>query len=72
MEFTEKQIVAILSEARSSALDDVAKNHNITVATICAWRSKFSHLGAEEIKRLRHLKSEHVRRQKVAARSKIE
>jgi hypothetical protein len=71
-EFTERQIVEILFEAQSSAVDDVARNHNITAATICAWRSKFSHLRAEEIKRLRHLKSEHVRLQRVPARSKIE
>jgi len=68
MEFTESQIVKILSEARWTPVNDVARKHNITEATIHAWRGKFGQLGAEDIKRLRHLKTAHARRQKLAAK----
>jgi putative transposase len=65
MVFTESQIVKILCEARRTSVDDVALRHNITEATIYAWRSKFGRLDAEHIKRLRHLKTEHARRQRL-------
>jgi hypothetical protein len=67
-EFTERQIVEILCEARSNSVNDVAKNHNITVATIHAWHAKFGRLGAEDVKRLRHLKKEHARHQRLEKR----
>lgn len=66
--FTESQIVEILCEARGKSVDDVARRHNITEATIYAWRSKFGRLGAEDVKRLRHLKTEHARRQRLLAK----
>jgi putative transposase len=61
--------VEILREARSNSVDDVARDHNITAATICAWRMKFGALGAEDVKRMRHLKSEHAKRQKLIAKN---
>ena len=71
MEFTESQIVKILCEARWAPINDVARKHNITEATIQAWRGKFGQMGAEDIKRLRHLKTAHVRRQKLAAKARL-
>jgi putative transposase len=68
MEFTESQIAEILCEARRTPVNDVARKHNITEATIHAWRGKFGQLGAEDIKRLRHLKNAHARRQKLVAK----
>lgn len=62
LEFTESQIVKILCEARSTSVNDTARKHNITEATIHAWHGKFGQLGPEEVKRLRHLKSAHARR----------
>jgi putative transposase len=69
MDFTESQIVKILREARCTSVNDVARTHNITEATIYAWRDKFGQLGAEDVKRLRHLKSEHAKRQRLVAKS---
>jgi putative transposase len=69
IDFTESQIVKILCEARLTSVMDVARKHNITEATISAWRGKFGELGAEDVKRLRHLKIEHVRRQRSVAKS---
>lgn len=68
MDFTESQIVKILCEARLTSVNDVARRHNITEATIYAWHGKFGRLGADEIKRLRHLKHEHARRQRTIAK----
>ena len=64
MDFTESQIVKILFEARLASVNEVAMKHNISEGTILAWRAKFGQLGAADIKRLRHLKHAHVRRQK--------
>jgi hypothetical protein len=36
--------------------------HHITEATIHSWFGKFGRLGAEEVKRLRHLKIAQIRR----------
>jgi putative transposase len=68
-EFTERQIVEILCEARSISVDDVARNHNITAATIADWRTKFGGLSAEDIKRLRHLTNGHARRKRLIAKN---
>jgi putative transposase len=68
MEFTESQIVRILCEARLTPVNDVARKHNITEGTIHAWRGKFGELGAEDIKRLRHLKNSHAKRQRLVTK----
>jgi hypothetical protein len=64
IEYTESQIVEILREARSTSVNDVAIKHNVSEAAIYAWHNKFGQLGVEEIRRLRHLKLEHARRQR--------
>jgi putative transposase len=61
-EFTESQIVEILREARLTSAAEVALKHHITEATIHSWFGKFGRLGAEEVKRLRHLKIAQIRR----------
>ena len=72
MVFTESQIVNILCEARRTSIDDAARRHNITEATIYAWHSKFGRLGAEDVKRLRHLNTEHARRHRLGAKAGTE
>jgi putative transposase len=69
MDFTESQIVEILCEARLTSVNEVATKHKIGAATIHAWRGKFGRLGAEDIKRLRHLKNAHARRQRNVAKA---
>jgi transposase len=63
---TESQIAEILREARRTSVTEVVIRYNVSAATIYAWDTKFGQLGADEIKRLRHLKSEHARRQRLA------
>jgi transposase len=61
---TESQIAQILREARGSSINEVATKYNLSEAVIFAWHSKFGQLGAEQIKRLRHLKLQHARRKR--------
>lgn len=64
-DYTESQIVEILREARSTSVNDVAAKHHVSEAAIYAWHNKFGQLGAEDIRRLRHLKLDHARRQRM-------
>jgi hypothetical protein len=64
IEYTETQIAEFLREVRSTSVNDVAAKHNLSEAAIYAWHYKFGQLGAEEIKRLRHLKLGHARRRR--------
>lgn len=61
---TESQIAEILREARRTSINAVATRYNVSEAAIYAWHTKFGQLGAEEIKRLRHLKLQHARRRR--------
>jgi len=63
-EHTENQIAEILREARKTSINEVATKYNVSEAAIHAWHAKFGQLGAEQIKRLRHLKLQHARRQR--------
>jgi transposase len=62
---TENQIAQILREARTTSINEVATRYNVSEAAIYAWHAKFGQLGPEEIKRLRHLKLRHARRQRL-------
>jgi DNA-binding MurR/RpiR family transcriptional regulator len=62
---TASQIAEILREARSASINTVATKYNVSEAAIHAWHAKFGQQGAEEIKRLRHLKLQHARRQRL-------
>ena len=64
VDFTAGQIEKILAEARLTSVNAVARKNDITEATIYAWAGKYGRLGAEEIRRLRHLKNGHARRQR--------
>src|SRR4029077_6111789 len=68
-DFTERQIVEILREARQTSVGEAARKHRVTEATIPAWLGKFGRLGAEDIKGLRHLKFAQARRKGAAVRA---
>ena len=59
---TESEIAEILREARGTSINAAATKYNVSEAAIYAWHAKFGLSGAEEIKRLRHLKLQHARR----------
>ena len=64
IEHTETQIAQILREARSTSINEAAIKYNVSEAAICAWHTKFGRLSPENIKRLRKLKLEDVRRKR--------
>jgi len=56
--FTEEQMVAILREADSTSVGEVAKKHKVSEASICAWRKHFGQWEAVDVNRLKKLLAE--------------
>ena len=65
--FSEEQMVKILREADKAPVAEVAKKHGVRDVTIYAWRKRFGHLEAADVKRLRQLEHENSRLKKVLA-----
>jgi putative transposase len=55
--FSEEQIVAILREADRGSVAEAAPKHKVSEQTFYIWRKKFGVLDANDVKRLRELKS---------------
>jgi transposase len=64
IKYTESQIAEILREARMTSISEVATKYHISETAIYAWHAKFGQSGADDIKRLRHLKLAHARQQR--------
>ena len=57
--FTEAQIIGILKQAEAGQkVQDLAREHGVSPATIYSWRSKFGGMDVSEAKRLRQLEDE--------------
>lgn len=65
--FTEEQMVTILREADRSTVAEAAKKHQVSDATIYAWRKHFGQLEATDVKRLKALELENSRLKKLLA-----
>lgn len=66
--FTEEQIVAILKEAAgSNNARLVVRKHGITETTFSRWKARYSGMGLPEVERLKALKDENARLQRLAA-----
>ena len=70
--FTEEQMVAILREAESTPVADVARKHKISEQTIYNWRRHFAGLQPADIKRLRALEGENAKLKKLLAERDLE
>jgi len=70
--FTEEQMVAILREAESTPVADVARRHKISEQTIYNWRRHFAGLQPADIKRLRALEGENAKLKKLLAERDLE
>jgi transposase len=64
IKYTERQIAEILREARMTSIGEVATKYHISETAIYSWHAKFGQSGADDIKRLRHLKLAHARHQR--------
>lgn len=66
--FTERQIITMLKEHESGMKTSViCRKHGISQATFFKWKSKYSGLEANELKRMRELEEENARLKKMYA-----
>ena len=65
--FSEEQMVTILRAADQRPVPEVAKQHEMSVQTIYAWRKHFGTLDAADVKRLRQLEHETSRLKQLVA-----
>ena len=66
--FSETQIIGILKQAEAGAkVQDLAREHGVSVAMIYKWRQKFDGLDVNEAKRLRELEAENGKLKRLVA-----
>jgi putative transposase len=66
--YTETQIIAMLKEHESGKrVADICREHGISQATFFTWKSKYSGLEVNDLKRLRELEEENARLKKMYA-----
>jgi putative transposase len=71
--FTESQIVAILKEGGAGvAVGDLARKHGISKATYFNWRSKYSGVTVNELKRMKDLEAENAKLKRMYAALALE
>ena len=71
--FTESQIVAILKEGEAGVgVGDLARKHGISKATYFNWRSKYSGVTVNELKRMKDLEAENSKLKRMYAELALE
>jgi len=66
--FTETQIITMLKEHESGMkTSDICRKHGISPATFFKWKSKYSGLEVNDLKRMRELEEENSRLKKMYA-----
>jgi putative transposase len=71
--FTESQIVAILKEGEAGvAVGDLARKHGISKATYFNWRSKYSGVTVNDLKRMKDLEAENAKLKRTYAELALE
>jgi len=66
--FTDSQIMAILKQHEAGMpIADLAREHNVSTATIYQWRAKFGGMDAAMIKRLKELEAKNARLKRMYA-----
>jgi putative transposase len=72
--FLDEQIVAILREAETGGktIEEVCRQHKISVQTFYLWRRRFGSLQENEVKKLRDMEKENARLKRILAERDIE
>lgn len=72
--FLDEQIVAILREAESGGktIEEICRQHKISVQTFYLWRRRFGSLQENEVKKLRDMEKENARLKRILAERDIE
>ncbi len=71
--FTESQIVAILKEGEAGVpVAELARKHGISRATYFNWRSKYSGVSVNELKRMKELEAENAKLKRMYAELALE
>jgi len=66
--FTEGQIISILEEQEAGkSVPDISRNHGISQGSFYGWKSKYSGLEVNQIKRMKELESELAQYKKIIA-----
>jgi putative transposase len=70
--FTEEQMIRIPREADRTSIQEAAKKHGVSDATIYLWRKKFGTMDVPDAQRLRALESENARLKRLLAEAQLE
>ena len=72
--FLDEQIVAILREAETGGktIEEICRQHKISVQTFYLWRRRFGSLQENEVKKLRDMEKENARLKRILAERDIE
>jgi len=66
--FTESQIIGILKEQEvGKSVADICRNHGISQGTFYGWRTKFSGLDVNQVKKMKELEAELAQYKKIVA-----
>lgn len=70
--FTDSQIIAILKQAEAgSPVPELCREHGISNATFCKWRSKFGGMDASLMARMKELEEENRRLKKMYVEERL-
>lgn len=70
--FTDSQIMAILKQAEAGTpIPELAREHNVSSATIYKWRSKYGGMDASLMARMKELEAENKRLKKMYVEERL-
>jgi len=71
--FTENQIIGILKEQeQGKKVADICREHGISQPTFYQWKSKYSGMDANQLKRVKDLESELAQYKKIVAEQALD
>ena len=69
---SEEEIIRILKEAAGMAVADLLRKYNISQGTYYRWKSAYSGMQVNELKRLKELEKENARLKKLVAEQALD